>query len=125
MPELVLRRTLWRAGLRYQKNATWLHGNPDLVFKRPHIAVFCDGDFWHGRNWEVRKRRILSGTNPAYWVAKIEHNMKRDRRHTESLHSDGWLVLRFWESEILNDTDGVACVIVETVRSQSARSRRG
>jgi DNA mismatch endonuclease (patch repair protein) len=73
--------------------------------------VFCDGDFWHGRHWATRRLRLTTGHNAAYWVAKIESNMRRDRRTRRELRSAGWTVLRFWESDILRDPDRAASKI--------------
>jgi DNA mismatch endonuclease (patch repair protein) len=98
--ELLLRQTLWAAGYRYRKNTPNLPGRPDVVFPGPRVAVFVDGDFWHGRDWESRRRKLLAGSNPDYWVAKIERNIERDRETTSRLESMGWTVLRIWESEI-------------------------
>lgn len=69
--EVLLRKVLWRRGLRYRLNSRNLPGTPDLVFTRRHAVVFVDGDFWHGRNWDQRKRRLEAGNNAAYWVSKI------------------------------------------------------
>ena len=106
-PELALRRALWRAGLRYRKNDASLPGRPDLVFKGAHVAVFCDGDFWHGRDWPGRKAKLQRGNNPDYWIAKIERNMKRDRQNTESLEAMGWSVLRVWERDVKANVQAV------------------
>jgi DNA mismatch endonuclease, patch repair protein len=98
--EQVLRSTLWKAGLRYRKNVSSLPGHPDIIFTRAKVAVFCDGDFWHGRDWETRRQKLTAGSNAEYWLAKIQRNMERDRETTARLESLGWRVLRFWESEI-------------------------
>ena len=107
-PELRLRRELWRRGLRYRLHRDDLPGKPDLVFLSRKLAVFCDGDFWHGRGWSRRKEKLKRGSNSAYWVAKIESNRQRDRDQTEALELAGWTVLRFWESEIKGDVEGIA-----------------
>src|SRR6266446_6323651 len=73
--EVALRRALWAAGFRYRKNVSDLPGRPDIVFLRARIAVFCDGDFWHGRDWESRRQKLGRGTNSAYWLAKIQANI--------------------------------------------------
>src|SRR5688572_19254855 len=78
-PEILLRKTLFASGLRFRLHATDLPGCPDLVIRRLKIAVFCDGDFWHGRRWPSRKSKLVAGWNAAYWVAKIERNRERDR----------------------------------------------
>src|SRR5687768_16254502 len=68
-PEILLRKALWAAGVRYRLHGTRLPGRPDLVIARYRLVVFCDGDFWHGRHWQRRKQRLLSGWNAPYWVA--------------------------------------------------------
>jgi DNA mismatch endonuclease, patch repair protein len=75
-------------------------GSPDIVFPGAKLAVFCDGDFWHGRHWPERKPKLARGTNGHYWIAKIERNIERDLVSQLQLESKGWRVLRFWESEI-------------------------
>ena len=95
--EVLLRRELWRRGLRYRKNVAGLTGKPDIVFMGKKIAVFCDGDFWHGYDWENRKQDIKS--RKEFWIPKIERNMQRDIEVNEALERDGWLVLRFWGNE--------------------------
>lgn len=99
--EVALRNELRRRCLHYRKNVTTLQGKPDLVFAQYKVAIFCDGDFWHGWNWTVHKRDFKS--NQAFWVAKIERNRARDRRVTRTLRAQGWYVLRFWGSDILRD----------------------
>ena len=96
--ELLLRKALWERGVRYRKNYKKLIGKPDIAITKYKIAVFCDSDYWHGYDWEIRNQRIKS--NRDYWVPKIERNMARDREVTEALQRDGWLVLRFWEWQI-------------------------
>ena len=99
--ELVLRAQLRRLGLTFKTNGKALPGNPDIVFPEARVAVFCDGDFWHGRKWRDRRMRLRTGTNSAYWVAKIESNMRRDRRRARELRSLGWTPVRLWETDIL------------------------
>jgi DNA mismatch endonuclease (patch repair protein) len=102
---MALRRSLWRLGLRYRLNQRDLPGNPDVVFRRQRLAVFVDGDFWHGRDWEQRKERLRSGNNNTYWIAKISYNRDRDHRNNALLNDLGWRVLRLWETDILKDPD--------------------
>jgi len=111
-PERLLRQAIWRAGRRYRKNVAYLPGKPDVVFTRARLAVFCDGDFWHGNNWPERKRKLEGGHNAAYWIAKIERNVERDRENDARLAATGWRVLRFWESEIRADPARVAARVV-------------
>lgn len=97
--ELAMRTTLWQAGYRYRKHYAKLPGTPDVVLVKYKIAIFCDGDFWHGRNWEQRKLDFK--TNKDFWIAKIERNMERDREKDDALRSLGWIPLHFWEKDIL------------------------
>jgi DNA mismatch endonuclease (patch repair protein) len=114
--EMELRRALWKLGARYRTHALELPGKPDIVFRRTRIAVFCDGDFWHGRSWRSRRAKLLRGSNADYWVQKIRANIARDRRHTRVLTANGWLVLRYWESDILADPTAVARLVVTAAR---------
>ena len=106
--EVLLRSALWRMGLRFLKNVSSLPGKPDVVFPRQRVAVFCDGDFWHGRDWPSRRRKLLRGHNADYWVAKLQANRRRDRRHDRELERAGWHVVRLWESDVLRDPQGAA-----------------
>jgi DNA mismatch endonuclease (patch repair protein) len=102
--EISLRRALWRAGIRFRKNYRGLPGTPDIAITKDRIAVFCDGDFWHGKDWGLKKGKLKS--NRDYWVRKIERNINRDRETELMLNYMGWTVLRFWGSEIRRDTQG-------------------
>ena len=110
--ERLLRSALWRAGRGFRKNVQTLKGSPDIVFTRDRVIVFCDGDFWHGKDWQARKRKLRSGANPKYWVAKIERNIERDRETTAILEADGWTVVRLWESAILADPEQMASRVI-------------
>jgi DNA mismatch endonuclease (patch repair protein) len=85
-----------------------LPGRPDIVFLGRKVAVFCDGDFWHGRDWEIRRQKLIQGSNSGYWVAKIQRNIERDLQNTRLLEGMGWTVLRFWESHIAANPSVVA-----------------
>lgn len=121
--EMILRRELSRLGLRYRIATDALPGKPDLVFIGPRVAVFCDGDFWHGRDLAVRIERLEGGHNAPYWVAKIRTNVERDVRQTSLLESAGWLVLRFWESDIRREAPVIAARIAAIIarRRESGR----
>ena len=112
--ELALRKELWSHGLRYQKNVKSVFGNPDIVFKGKKVAVFCDGEFWHGFDWENRKNQIKSRRE--YWIPKIERNIQRDKEVTETLENAGWTVLRFWEKEIKEDILLCADIVEEVLK---------
>lgn len=99
-PEMMLRKLLWKIGLRYRKNVKTLPGKPDIVFNNARVVVFCDGDFWHGKNWVMLKSRLENRANSTYWIAKIASNIERDKLNTILLEEMGWLVVRVWESDI-------------------------
>ena len=111
-PELALRAALREAGLAgYRKNLKGLPGAPDVAYTRWKVAVFVDGDFWHGRDFEARRERLAAGSNGAHWVAKILRNRERDARNAADLEAMGWTVLRFWGSDVMADADGCAAVV--------------
>jgi DNA mismatch endonuclease (patch repair protein) len=113
--EIVLRRSVWRLGLRYRLTCEHLPGRPDLVFKTARVVVFCDGDFWHGRDLATRIKKLNAGHNAPYWIAKISANVARDRRQERALRAAGWTVLRYWETDILRDPDTIAADIYRVV----------
>ena len=115
--EVLLRRALWHRGLRFRKNVRNLPGKPDIVFTRARLVIFCDGDFWHGKNWDTRRKKLTHGTNAQYWVAKIERNVQRDRERDHALASMGWVVLRVWESEVHESFDSVVARVEQMVRA--------
>lgn len=101
--EILLRSELWRLGLRYRKNVAGLSGKPDIVFGRARLIVFCDGDFWHGRNWRRLEGELSRRHNSGYWREKIRQNIVRDRATTKALEQEGWGVVRLWERDIIRD----------------------
>ena len=121
-PELMLRKALFERGARYRVSPRHILGKPDVVFPRAMVAVFCDGDFWHGRQWPDAEQRLAKGANPGYWRAKIAYNMERDERVTRELVSLGWRVLRFWESEIKANAGDIAGSVMSRVRARIGAS---
>jgi DNA mismatch endonuclease Vsr len=113
--ELLLRKELWARGLRYRKNVNRIYGKPDIVFIGKKVAVFCDSEFWHGYNWEERKKDFKS--HQEFWIPKIERNMERDAEVTAKLESEGWTVIRFWGNEIQKNTAQCADIIEKAVHS--------
>ena len=122
-PELLLRRSLWRLGARYRVHFATLPGRPDVVFTSAKLTVFCDGDFWHGRNWTARRRRLVQGSNAAYWIPKILANRARDRRVTRELGALGWSVVRVWETDVLRHPEAVAKLLMRRARKAIAGAR--
>ena len=112
--EVILRKELWSRGLRYQKNSKKVFGKPDIVFIGKKVAVFCDSEFWHGYDWDNKKKEFKSHQD--FWVPKIERNIGRDKEVTEKLQSEGWIVLRFWGNEIKKDVVGCAEIIEKAVK---------
>ncbi|MGH7490673.1 MAG: very short patch repair endonuclease, partial [bacterium] len=109
--ELLLRRAVWALGLRYRKNVSTLPGKPDLVFPSARLVVFCDGDFWHGRDWRQLKGQLERRANARYWIPKIEANRRRDAVHRRALRQAGWTVLSLWETDILRHPKAAAAKI--------------
>ena len=105
--EILLRRSLWKQGFRYRILNSKIAGKPDIVFLKNKLAIFIDGDFWHGFEWEKKKKNLKS--NLKYWIPKIERNIQRDIEVNNLLENQGWQVLRFWEHQVLNETEN--CII--------------
>ncbi len=104
-PELILRKALWARGYRYRLHVKKLSGKPDIVFASARVAVFVDGDYWHGAQWKRRGFKSLEDqmkdvSNRDYWIKKIKGNVRRDKRNNALLRKSGWKVLRIWESDI-------------------------
>lgn len=119
--EILLRMELWRLGLRYRKHAKYLPGKPDIFFPIVKVAVFCDGDFWHGRNWRTLRLKLDQGTNANYWSEKIATNIKRDRRNTALLKKAGWRVIRLWETDIKRAPITAAKLIKKVVDTRRSK----
>jgi len=115
-PEILLRKLLSSAGIRYRLHPQNVPGHPDLVIRRSRVVIFCDGDFWHGRHWARRRIKLARGWNADYWIAKIERNRRRDRLVGRRLRLLGWRVIRVWESEIQRNPKAVADRILDAIR---------
>ncbi len=118
-PEVLLRKELWSRNLRYRVNYKQLLGKPDIVFTKQKIAIFCDGDFWHGHNWAIRGLNSLDEElvkYSEYWRKKIIRNIERDKEVNNKLSEMGWVVIRFWESQIRKDVKECADIIEKAVR---------
>lgn len=113
--EVKLRKALWNKGYRYRKNYDRLPGKPDIVLTKYKIAIFCDGEFFHGKDWEVLKPRLEKSNNSEFWIKKISRNRERDEEINKRLLYEGWTVIRFWGEDILKRTDECVKVIEEAV----------
>lgn len=100
-PEQIVFQALESLGVIFEKHYKLL-GNPDIAFPSERVAIFIDGDFWHGKDFARRKDSL-----PKYWVDKIQRNMRRDKKYIRELKRDGWITLRVWEHDILKDTSKV------------------
>ena len=113
--ELALRKALWEKGYRYRKNYKQLPGAPDICLTKYKIAIFCDSEFFHGKDWEVLRPKVEKGNNGTYWVKKIQENMQRDDDIDKKLMFLGWTVIHFWGKDIIKNTDECIKVIEETI----------
>lgn len=113
-PERLFRKALWREGIRYRTNDPNLPGKPDIVSKKYMLIIFIDGEFWHGYNWEKKKKKIKS--NRAFWIPKIERNMERDVQYTEMLEKMGYKVFRFWEFQVKKEPLQCLTLVMEYVK---------
>lgn len=111
--EVVFRKALWHEGIRYRKNLKSLPGKPDIAITKYRIAIFCDGEFWHGKDWEEKKARLR--TNREYWIPKIERNMQRDIEVDKQLNELDWKVLRFWGDDIKKDLKSCVDEVKEAI----------
>lgn len=113
--ELALRKALRNEGYRYRKNYKKLPGKPDIVLTRYKIAVFCDSEFFHGKDWDALKTRLNRSETGEYWIKKIEKNMTRDDEIEKELGYLGWKVIRFWGQEIKKNPKACVQVIQEAI----------
>ena len=113
--EVALRKALWSKGYRYRKNYKELPGRPDIVLTKYKIVIFCDSEFFHGKDWEILRQKLQRGKNPDYWIKKIERNIQRDKEKDQVLKFMGWTVLHFWGKDILKNPDECIRVIEETI----------
>ena len=113
--EIVLRKALWHKGYRYRKNYEALPGKPDIVLTKQKIAIFCDSEFFHGKDWEILKPQLEHGKNGEFWIKKISRNRERDDEVNKQLLFLGWTVIRFWGKDIIKNTDECVKVVEEVI----------
>ena len=113
--EIKIRKALWHKGYRYRKNYKKLPGTPDIAITKYKIAIFCDSEFFHGKDWQIVKPRLMQGNNPDYWISKIERNKERDSEINKKLTYLDWTVIRFWGEDIKKDIEGCVEVVREAI----------
>ena len=109
--EIILRKELWRRGFRYRKNVKDVFGKPDIVFKGKKLAIFTDSEFWHGK--QLMEGKYIPKTNTEFWINKITRNIERDKEVNQRLKDSGWIVLRFWETDIYQNLNKCANKVEE------------
>lgn len=113
--EITLRRALRANGFGYRLHYKLLPGKPDIVLTKYKIAIFCDSEFFHGKDFEELKKQLQKGENANFWIEKISKNIERDCKVNEEIKGMGWHVLRFWGKDIKKDTDGCIRIIKEKI----------
>lgn len=116
--EVKLRKALWKSGIRYRKNYDRLPGKPDIAITKYRIAIFCDGEFFHGKDWDQLQEKLINSNNSEYWLKKIARNIERDREVDSLIKSMGWTVLRFWGKDIKQDIDICVSVVEEAIQDR-------
>lgn len=114
--ETAFAKALWHRGYRYRRNDKRLPGSPDIAVLKHRIAIFVDGEFWHGKDWPTRKKRL--NRNREYWIEKIEENLVRDQRNDRQLLQLGWTPVHFWEKDVLRQLQDCVDQIDELVFAQ-------
>lgn len=117
-PEIILRKYLWNNGVRYKKNCKGLPGRPDIAITKYKIAVFCDSEFFHGKDWDKQRAKVQKGAHSDYWVKKIERNIARDKQKDKELQELGWIVIHFWSKDIEKNTNVCFAKVKEAINKQ-------
>ena len=114
--ERILRKALWDKGYRYRKNYKKAPGVPDIVFVKYKVAIFCDSEFFHGKDWNKLKQQLRRGNNGEFWIKKISRNIERDKEVNAELRKSGWTVVRFWGEDIKKNTNKCIKVIEKKIQ---------
>lgn len=123
-PERLLRSALFRLGLRFRLHYHGLPGRPDIVFPGRKVAVFVDGDFWHGGGWKERGFKRFEdqfGRNARFWIEKISGNVERDERVNARLRAAEWRVIRIWESQVRKSPERCAQRVLRVIEKRERR----
>lgn len=119
--ELILRKALWHEGIRYRKNYDKLPGKPDIAITKYRIAIFCDGEFFHGKDWDKLQLKLKNSNNSEYWIKKISRNIERDQEVEREIRAEDWTVIRFWGKDIKKNIDECMAVIKEAIHDTIVR----
>lgn len=111
--EMLLAKALWHKGYRYRLNWKRLPGSPDIAILKYHVAIFVDGEFWHGQDWENKKHKL--NRNKEYWVEKIEENISRDQKVDRELRAMDWEPVHFWTKEVEKNLEECVSAIAELI----------
>ena len=114
--ERIFRKALWREGIRYRNNYDKLPGKPDIAITKYKIAIFCDGEFFHGKDWEQLQIKLKNSNNSDYWIKKIQRNINRDYEVEQAIRAKGWIVLRFWGKDIKHDVNMCVKTVKEAIQ---------
>lgn len=114
--ETKLAKALWHKGYRYRLNYKKLPGSPDIVITKYYIAIFVDGEFWHGKNFEEMQSKLKN--NREYWIEKIKENINRDKTNDELLRKEGWIAVHFWSKDVEKNIDDCVREIEEVIAFQ-------
>ena len=114
--ETLLAKELYHLGYRYWLNYKKLPGSPDIAIKKYRIAIFVDGEFWHGKDWKTRKTTLKR--NRDYWIEKIEENIARDRRNDALLSEQGWQPIHFWEKDVIKNTANCINILLSIISTK-------
>lgn len=121
--EICLRSALWRAGIRYRKHYKSLPGTPDVALTKYKIAIFCDGEFFHGRDFDIKlKEKLQKSNNSEFWIYKIQKNIQRDMKVNRELRTMGWIVIRFWGTEIIKNPDACVRTVQEAITDRKTET---
>lgn len=121
--EIMLRKALWEKGYRYRKNYKELPGKPDIVLTKYRIAIFCDSEFFHGKEWDDLKKQLERGKNAEFWINKISKNRERDEEINKQLFYQGWTVIRFWGKDIKKDVGQCVKAVEEAIFEMSMEEK--
>lgn len=119
--ELILRKALWREGIRYRKHYDKLPGKPDIAITKYRIAIFCDGEFFHGKDWDKLQLKLKNSNNSEFWIKKISRNIERDQEVEREIRAEDWIVIRFWGKDIKKNTSECIAAIKEAIHENIVR----